>query len=104
MANQKNLTAVTVEQVTYLTLDELCSICQVTPDYIQQAIELSIVDPIGTTGEWRFNDRHLKRLRIVVHLQNDLEINLAGGALAIELMEELEQLRSKIATLERLCK
>jgi chaperone modulatory protein CbpM len=38
----------------------------------------------------------LRRARLALRLERDLEINLAGVALALELMEELEYLRRKL--------
>jgi chaperone modulatory protein CbpM len=104
MSYQKALATITIEQISHLTLEEVCSICQVTPDYIQQVIAYNIIEPQGLPSKWQFNDQHLKRLQILLRLQQDLEINLAGGALVIELMEELAELRSKIAVFDKTCK
>jgi chaperone modulatory protein CbpM len=38
----------------------------------------------------------LRRARIAVRLERDLELNLAGVALALDLLEELEQLRQQL--------
>jgi chaperone modulatory protein CbpM len=38
----------------------------------------------------------LRRARTALRLQRDLEINLPGVALALELMEELERLRREL--------
>ena len=40
--------------------------------------------------------RALRRARLAVRLERDLELNLAGVALALELIEELEQLRREL--------
>jgi chaperone modulatory protein CbpM len=47
---------------------------------------------IGTT-EWRFSGTALRRTRLALRLERDLELNLAGVALALDLMEEVERLR-----------
>ena len=52
---------------------------------------ISIVE-IGTT-EWRFSGTALRRTRLALRLERDLELNLAGVALALDLMEEVERLR-----------
>jgi chaperone modulatory protein CbpM len=44
-------------------------------------------------GEWQFAGENLRRARLALRLQRDLEINLAGVALALELLEEIHQLR-----------
>ena len=44
-------------------------------------------------AEWRFSGAQLRRARIALRLERDLGVNAAGVALALELLEELEQLR-----------
>ena len=48
------------------------------------------------TPEWRFTGDALRRARLALRLERELEINLAGVALALELMEEIEQLRRRV--------
>ena len=43
--------------------------------------------------QWRFSGAQLRRARIAWRLERDLGVNAAGVALALELLEELEQLR-----------
>lgn len=44
-------------------------------------------------AEWRFSGAQLRRVRIALRLERDLGVNAAGAALALELLEELQQLR-----------
>lgn len=102
MSQQKSLvTTITIERVTELTLDELCAACQVTPELIYDAVAYNILEPIERQGHWYFNAFHLKRTRILLHLLQDLEVNLAGAALAIDLIDEIEALRERMAILDR---
>ena len=39
---------------------------------------------------------HCSRARLALRLERDLELNLAGVALALELMDELEYLRREL--------
>ena len=50
---------------------------------------------------WHFPGYCLRRVRIVQRLESDLGLNLAGAALALELLEEVEDLRHWIAALEQ---
>jgi chaperone modulatory protein CbpM len=43
---------------------------------------------------------HLQRARVALRLQNDLDVNLAGAALALELLDELDELRARVQRLE----
>jgi len=54
----------------------------------------------NTLAEWQFDINALRRLRQAQRLQQDLEINAAGVALALELLDELIVLRTKLHLLE----
>jgi chaperone modulatory protein CbpM len=82
------------EESELLTVAELSRICAVDERHIVELIEegvISVVE-IGTT-EWRFSGTALRRTRLALRLERDLELNLAGVALALDLMEEVERLR-----------
>ena len=51
---------------------------------------------IEVRSEWHFTGDALRRARLAVRLERDLELNLAGVALAVELIEEIEQLRRQL--------
>jgi len=54
-------------------------------------------DPIGDRpDELRFHYASVRRILTVVHLQQDLGVNLAGAALALELLERIEGLRRQL--------
>lgn len=85
------------EEYAVLSVDELSRLCAVDKAYIVELVEegvLSVIE-IGAP-DWRFPGAALRRARTALRLQRDLEINLPGVALALELMEELEQLRREL--------
>jgi chaperone modulatory protein CbpM len=54
-----------------------------------------VLTPEGYSPEtWRFNAAAVKRIQVTLRLQSDLRVNLPGAALALDLLEELEELRS----------
>ena len=60
-------------------------------------VEESIIEPQGDDMRlWRFSGASLVRARSALRLQHDLGVNLAGIALALDLMEELESLRAQM--------
>lgn len=86
-----------------LTLNELTEICDLQIDYIAALVEEGIIEPLGETPEqWRFSSSALCRIRVIQRLQRDLEVNLPGAALVVELLEEIRQLRQRVEGLERL--
>jgi chaperone modulatory protein CbpM len=85
------------EEYAVLSVDELSRLCSVDRTYIVELVEEGVLSVIEVTApEWRFPGAALRRARIALRLQRDLEINLAGVALALELLEELDGLRREL--------
>lgn len=87
----------TVIEDDSLTLGQLCDDCGVQADWVISLVEEGIIEPQG--GEialWHFSGATLVRVRSALRLQRDLGVNLAGIALALDLMEELEHLRAQL--------
>jgi chaperone modulatory protein CbpM len=102
MTTQTILTGILVEDTTEFTLGELSRTCGMPAEWILALVEEGVIEPVGTDqSHWHFPGHCLRRVRIVQRLQSDLGINLAGAALALELLEEVEALRSRIAVLEK---
>lgn len=102
MKKSVSLVEFPLEQLHELTLEELCQACDVTPDFIIQIIEFGVIEPKGKEkSDWRFESYHLQRLMTVLRLQRDLEVNLAGAALAVELLEEIEAMKNRLKLLEK---
>lgn len=92
----------TIEDEPDLSLDELCEACQITPDFIIELIEYGSIEPKGVSVEsWRFDMQQLRRIRQVLRLQHDLEVNLAGAILAIDLMDRIEELQTQVELLKK---
>ncbi len=88
-----------LDENTSFTLIELCRYGKTSAEYIIEMVEEGILDPKGKTElEWRFDALALKRLQTAQRLQRDLRINLPGTALVLELLEEMDELRQRLAT------
>ena len=96
------LVGLVVSETTVFSLEELCSACTVQVEHIQALVDEGILEPAGTErGHWQFSGTSLQRARTALRLQRELEINLAGVALALDLMDEVRQLRRRLIRLER---
>jgi chaperone modulatory protein CbpM len=85
------------------SLRELCGLCRVHAQFIQDLIDEGILSPLGANPrEWRFTAIAVKRIQISIRLQEDLRINLPGTALVLDLLEEIEELQQSKRQLERL--
>jgi len=98
--NERNvsaLTGVVFDETTEITVGELCEVCAVEPPLIEKLLLEGIIDPVGgQRDELRFQYTSVRRVRTVLHLQNDLGVNLAGAALALELLDRIEDLRRRL--------
>lgn len=92
----------TVIEDDSLTLEQLCHACGVHADWVISLVEESIIEPQGDEiCVWRFSGASLVRVRSALRLQRDLGVNLAGIALALDLMEELDALRTELEVRKR---
>jgi chaperone modulatory protein CbpM len=83
-----------MDETTVLSLDELCRVCAVEAQRIVELVEEGVLSvSVSEASQWSFPGAALRRARIALRLQRDLEINLAGVALALDLLDEIEQLR-----------
>lgn len=85
-------------QSSDMTVDELCRICAVHTDYIVQLVQEGVIAPTTGTAlsNWRFTNIHVHHANIATRLQRDLGVNLAGAALALQLLDELQTLRAQM--------
>jgi len=89
-------------QETSLTLNELCEVCQISSDYIHDLIEYEIIHPRDKQQEeWVFELAELKRIKTTLRLQRDLDVNLAGAVVVLDLLEELEELRAQLEFMQK---
>ncbi len=96
------LTGMVLDEETTLTMGELCHACAVHAEWIIELVDEGILDPVESSrsGQWRFPAIALQRVHIVQRLQRDLGVNLAGAALVMDLMDEIEWLRSRLRALD----
>ncbi len=95
--SEKILTGLIVDEEMTLTLAELSRACCVHAEWIVELVEEGILEAQSEAGSgWHFSGPSLRRARMAVHLQQDLGINLAGAALVLDLMDELESLRRRV--------
>lgn len=95
------ITGFILEDQTGLNLDDLCRACAADADRIIELVHEGVLVPAGEKPDyWRFTGVHLHRARVALRLENDLGVNLAGAALALELLDELDNLRARLHMLE----
>ncbi|TWI58338.1 chaperone modulatory protein CbpM [Pseudomonas duriflava] len=77
-------------------LDELSRLVNTPPTRVIEIVEHGIVEPSGQGPDrWMFDLSALHTVRRAVRLQRELELDWAGIALAIDLLDEVERLRTE---------
>jgi chaperone modulatory protein CbpM len=86
-----------VEHDVHMTIVELAEATSTPEDMIMAWVSEGVLSPAGgSPQDWRFSGNSLQRAKTAARLMHDLELNLPGVALALNLLEELDQLRSQL--------
>ena len=93
-----------VEEENYLTLTELCQASSASEDHVMAWVFEGVLEPIGETPQdWQFTGQSLRRTRLALSFTRDLEINPAGVALALDLLDEIALLRARMQRMTVRC-
>ena len=99
---KQTLTGLILDEDCLFTLEELCDACSVRTEYIIELVDEGVVEPMEQQRkqqQWSFTGKSLLRARKARRLQQDLGINLAGAAVVLDMMEEIERLRERLRRL-----
>jgi len=82
-----------VEQRSELTLVELCRCARTSAELVAELVEHGLLTPRAGAGpDWRFEGRSAAIARRAARLVDELGVNAAGAAVAIELLDRIERL------------
>jgi len=82
-----------VDDAAPLQLAELLDSTHIERTYLIEMVEAGVILPHGASIEqWTFVRGDLKRVRTAQRLMADLDINIAGAALVLDLLDEREAL------------
>jgi chaperone modulatory protein CbpM len=89
-----------VDEDLQLSLAELCRACGAEHEVVVQLVQHGVLQPQGSAPTaWTFSGTSLERARVALRLLHDLELNLPGAALAVELLDEIARLQRELQTL-----
>ena len=88
---------VVVEEEIRFTLADLCRACRADSAQVIVLVEEGVLEPAGSGPEdWLFSGPSLRRARAALRLARDLELSVAGTALVLDLLDEIDTLRSRL--------
>jgi len=101
LATMTTMSGHILEEEAALTLAELCWICHTPAEIMIKLVNQGIITPLegNNSRQWRFHRSTLIRADKALRLKRDLGVNFAGAALALDLLDELEDLRSQLKLL-----
>lgn len=98
----KVITGILIEETTTLTFNEVCQHYHIPKELLMDLIEYGIFNNQTTQIEQIIFDQNaLRKMETGFRLHKDLDINLAGVALALELLEELDNMRNELRMLQK---
>ena len=97
---QTTLNGIVLDEHTEVTLNDLCRACSSSAEWIIELVDEGVLEPISyQQTHWRFTGVSLQKVQTAARLQRDLGINTAGIALALELLDEIQTLQSRLDSL-----
>jgi chaperone modulatory protein CbpM len=92
--DNKEPIALECEELTCLSLQEVTYSFGISEKIILEIIDEGIVNAQkNEQNEWLFDSEAISRIRTILRLYQDLGVNLAGAALAVQLLNEIEHLK-----------
>lgn len=90
-----------LEEDVELSLADLCRASQLPAERVIEWVHEGVVEPVGRNPQsWSFQGVSLRRVRCARRLEEDLGVNTAGIALALDLLDEIERLRARLSRLD----
>jgi chaperone modulatory protein CbpM len=91
------LSGLILDEHAVFSLYELSTACRISVELLIEMVEEGIVAPAGNEPRgWTFCGLDVLRIHTAIRLQRDLRVNLAGAALALDLLAEIERLRGRL--------
>jgi len=96
------ISGVIIEKSYALTLDEFAHATHAQKELIFEMVECQLIQPEGESPDkWRFDSVSLRRGRIASSFYRDLEVNMQGVALALDLLDRIDNLQHELERLEK---
>ena len=88
----------TVSESTVFSLVQLCRFCHINSRHVTRLIEHGAIEPLSDYADGRhFSGYAAIRALRATRLQRDLGVNAAGATLALELLDQIEALKTSLS-------
>ena len=80
----------------FYTTKAVCKSYQLNQDTVGEMVSWGVAEPTGSKPEkWIFSHEDYERIGRASRFNRELEINIPGAALALQLLEDIQNLRNK---------
>jgi chaperone modulatory protein CbpM len=91
-----------IDERDFLAVETLCRLCGLKLEALIELAELGVVAPRGyAPANWELPATSLPTLRTVGRLMRDLDVNVSGAAVVVELLETQRRLERRLLELEQ---
>ncbi|MDH3336460.1 MAG: chaperone modulator CbpM [Gammaproteobacteria bacterium] len=98
--NRRTVTGIVLDEQVFYSLKDICQVCGSQKEWVFELVEQGVLHPTGEEEQqWQFSGSSLHTAMKARRLQRDLDLNLSGVVLVLELLEEIESLRSRLGML-----
>ena len=95
------LAGVLLDENAELSLEDLSRACGVERMVLVEMVQEGLLEPVDVRlAPWRFQGDALRRARTALRLRRDLEVNFAGIAMILDLLDEIDNLETRLRRLE----
>lgn len=92
--------SIVVEEEVQFTLVELSRACRADVEQLVELVVEGVLTPSGDAApHWRFSGATLRRAQVALRLAHDLELSADSTALVLDLLDEIEALKSRLRRL-----
>ena len=89
-------------EATFISLTEFCRLMHADHDLVVQLVENELIHPTGDDPySWQFDAICIQRARTALSFYHSLEVNLPGLALALDLLDQIAELKTEVNRLRK---
>ncbi len=101
MINNQMVTGILVDHHVSLSWHEVCQVYQVDEHQLEELLAYGLIATIqAPSKDLHFDLTMLGRLQRALRLQHDLELNVSGSVLVLELQDKIDELQAQLHILQ----
>lgn len=98
--NRREETPHLIDESTRYRMDQFCEVCGVHHSVVNELVREGVIHPENDQGDSLvFSYRAVKRFKRAYRLQRDLDLNMSGVVVSVDLLEEIDRLKAEVSRL-----